>query len=66
MQLRLGNPTVQFFPFSGLEEEWKSFIASMQCAIHHTGEGPADTHGSPREDLKDLTISLPACTLTLP
>lgn len=56
MQPRVGDPTLQFYPFSGLEEEWKSFIADVHRAINHTSDGPVDTRGSPREALKDLAI----------
>ncbi|XP_024371652.1 dehydrogenase FPY6 [Physcomitrium patens] len=56
MQPRVGDSSLQFYPLSGLELEWKSFIADVQKAIDHTGYGSVNTRGSPREALKDLAI----------
>lgn len=54
LQPRAGTPSLQFYPLSGLEEEWQSFLADVQNAILHID--PVDTRGSPREALKDLAI----------
>jgi predicted dehydrogenase len=46
-----GESSSQFFPFSGLEEEWRTFIADVQRS-----NGSPDLRSSPREALKDLAI----------
>jgi predicted dehydrogenase len=46
-----GESSSQFFPFSGLEEEWQTFIADVQRS-----NGSPDLRSSPREALKDLAI----------
>lgn len=56
LQPRVGDASHQFYPLTGLEQEWKSFISEVQGAINHTTDGPLDNRGSPREALKDLAI----------
>jgi predicted dehydrogenase len=50
----------QFFPFSGLEEEWLAFVADVvhrsRSSSNSGRRRSADLRSSPREALKDLAI----------
>jgi hypothetical protein len=50
----------QFFPFSGLEEEWRAFVADVvhrsRSSSNSGRRRSADLRSSPREALKDLAI----------